>query len=222
VRTSWSCQTTGRSPRPISGESWFIIKSVDLLAALGIADEVRATNIGPSVLIRAKSGVAIAPIATQLRELKASNGAAVFTVDEHGGDEIQLRVHEGVDKIEGATVQLGGNPVALSKILEPSGRISGVHRQPAVFIMSGPDIQAATHLEGKTVYDVAPTVLALLKLPVARDLHGSVLSEAFKPDTGLVPVRVVDTYGARAGVAPAKGELDSRSIDNLRQLGYIE
>jgi hypothetical protein len=214
----------GQEPATDLGANWLIIKSVDLLSGLGIADEVRATNIGPSVLIRSSTGGSVAPIAARLRDLKTTSGIPVFTVDEHGGgDEIQLRVHGGVEKIEGATVTLGGKEVALSTILEPSGRISGVHRQPAVLIMAGPDIESGVQLQGKTVFDVAPTILALLRLPVARDLHGSALSEAFKADAdGLVPVRTVDTFGTREGVTAAKQELDSRSIDNLRSLGYIE
>ena len=51
------------------------------------------------------------------------------------------------------------------------------------------------HLGDASVLDVAPTVAHLLGLPVARDLPGEVLSQAFRPGGVLsFPVREVESW----------------------------
>ena len=51
-----------------------------------------------------------------------------------------------------------------------------------VFALSGPGVRPGSRLGGIDVFDVAPTLAWLLGLPVARDLPGHVLLEAFQPD----------------------------------------
>ena len=52
------------------------------------------------------------------------------------------------------------------------------HRPLGIFAAAGPGIRAGARLHGGSILDIAPTVLALLGLPAARDMPGRVLAEA--------------------------------------------
>ena len=90
--------------------------------------------------------------------------------------------------------------------------------------MQGPGIRAGQRLEGATIYDIMPTLAALLDLPVARDLPGHVLETALEPAWRQPnPTRRVATYGPRPPQA-AEGTsetLDRRLEDDLRAVGYL-
>jgi len=50
-----------------------------------------------------------------------------------------------------------------------------------VLILWGPGVRKGASLEGADVFDVAPTLAWLLGLPVAQDLSGEALTQAFEP-----------------------------------------
>ena len=62
------------------------------------------------------------------------------------------------------------------------GLDSGIHTRQGVLIMCGPDIQLGCEIEQAILMDVAPTMLALMKVPVPEDMDGRVLMEAFRPE----------------------------------------
>ena len=71
---------------------------------------------------------------------------------------------------------------------------SGKHHLDGLFMAAGGPIRPGVRVEA-TLYDVAPTVLALLGLPVPADLPGRVLEEAIDPAfLARHPVRRIDSY----------------------------
>jgi predicted AlkP superfamily phosphohydrolase/phosphomutase len=59
--------------------------------------------------------------------------------------------------------------------------VSGVHEEtgpPGILILSGSGIRSGAHLQGASIYDVAPTVLTLLGLPAEPGMDGRVLDGA--------------------------------------------
>mgnify|MGYP002623833780 CR=1 FL=1 len=94
---------------------------------------------------------------------------------------------------------------------------------PGLFIARGPGIEAGHHA-GATVYDIAPTLLHWLGLPVADDMPGSPLSVAIPGGPLDGPVLRVATHGS-AKPAPSDGEMDPAELqkleDELRALGYL-
>jgi predicted AlkP superfamily phosphohydrolase/phosphomutase len=101
-----------------------------------------------------------------------------------------------------------------------------MHREDGILFISGPGIERGGAIEGATVYDIAPTVLALSGLPVARDMDGRPLTEAF---TGAFlarhPVVYIDSYelaGESGGdLSPVESPVDDEIKEMLRSLGYI-
>jgi tetratricopeptide (TPR) repeat protein/predicted AlkP superfamily phosphohydrolase/phosphomutase len=107
-----------------------------------------------------------------------------------------------------------------------AGKAADWHTPVGVFVAAGPDIKEATEISAASVLDVAPTILTLYGLPVARDMDGQPLTEAFEPNfLSMHPVAWIDSYGgirrapAEAAVATSSGDKDV--IEKLRALGYI-
>jgi hypothetical protein len=94
----------------------------------------------------------------------------------------------------------------------------GSHRSEGMFIASGPGIRAASELGELSVYDVAPTVLAGLGLPVARDMAKPPFLDLF--DVSVTP-RFIASYGGAAEGQHVQ-QIDESTKEQLRALGYIE
>jgi hypothetical protein len=80
-----------------------------------------------------------------------------------------------------------------------NGLFCGNHNVPpafhGVFAVSGPGVRAGVDLGVVSVLDVAPTLAYLLDLPVAADLPGRVVAEAFTAEQrASQPVRVVPAW----------------------------
>jgi arylsulfatase A-like enzyme len=72
------------------------------------------------------------------------------------------------------------------------------------------------------VFDVAPTILALLGLPVSAELEGVVLESLFAP--GALPPRArIARYDIAPGMPPVEATpYDDQAEERLRALGYVE
>jgi hypothetical protein len=101
------------------------------------------------------------------------------------------------------------------------------HSLDGIIIMKGPGISKGSVIEGATVHDIAPTLLAVAGAPIGRDMSGRVLTEAFTDDfTSGHPVRYVETHEMDPekgeGQEPVASPVDDEVRERLRSLGYIE
>lgn len=70
----------------------------------------------------------------------------------------------------------------LGRIVSSTLRRSSFHRRRGIFVMAGTDIRKHASLKGKVAtWDVVPTILHMLKLPIPSYLDGIVLKECFVP-----------------------------------------
>jgi predicted AlkP superfamily phosphohydrolase/phosphomutase len=101
-----------------------------------------------------------------------------------------------------------------------------MHRENGTLVIEGPGIARGKRIEGATVLDITPTVLALSGLPVGRDMDGKPLTEAIVPSfLKAHPVAYIDTYetGEPSGdQEPVKSPVDDEMKEMLRSLGYIK
>lgn len=75
----------------------------------------------------------------------------------------------------------------------------GYHEQAGVLVMAGPGIKAGATVNQCSTLDLAPTMLALMGLPIPAYMTGRVLSEVL--DSSVVPTRLdVDMPSGRAKV----------------------
>ena len=98
----------------------------------------------------------------------------------------------------------------------------GPHAYGVLFIL-GPHVKRGTVLPRGTPYDLMPTLAWLLGLPLADDLPGKPLTEAFEEDfVQSRPMTRVPTYGARPTGPLLPSPQDEEMLKSLRNLGYIQ
>ncbi|MBD3335674.1 MAG: tetratricopeptide repeat protein [Candidatus Eisenbacteria bacterium] len=100
------------------------------------------------------------------------------------------------------------------------------HRMDGVLIMNGPGIRRGAALESASVFDIFPTLLHLLEMPVGRDMEGQVLQQALSPPER--PVETIDSYEDADWTAERNRlaenfsmPTDPELMEKLRSLGYI-
>ncbi len=104
---------------------------------------------------------------------------------------------------------------------------SGAHEDspPGVCIAAGPAVAAGLSLKGARVIDIAPTMHAILGWPLARDIDGTVLTEALRPDfLSQFPLRWVesnDDLRLKTQAGPI-GEETASLMKRLQALGYLD
>jgi predicted AlkP superfamily phosphohydrolase/phosphomutase/predicted Zn-dependent protease len=99
------------------------------------------------------------------------------------------------------------------------------HRPYGILAAAGPGIRAGAEAHGASILDIAPTVLALLGLPAARDMPGRVLAEAMADVP--VPTRIPswESVPGACGMHPAEMRIDPdearAALQQLVDLGYV-
>ena len=98
------------------------------------------------------------------------------------------------------------------------GLPAGTPPPDGIFALIGPDVKPGLRVEA-SVFDIAPTILYLKRLPVGADMDGKPLLE---PLTVSRPVRTALYTKMRHRPAKAAPELDKEKLEELRSLGYIK
>lgn len=104
------------------------------------------------------------------------------------------------------------------------------HREYGVIFLWGDGVKPGTRLKGASVYDVAPTILGSMALPVPEDMAGRVLTEAFDPPLHVETVPtwfgdqrrrrlVEEELGAEDDGGPTAA--DEETMQRLQSLGYV-
>lgn len=103
---------------------------------------------------------------------------------------------------------------------------TNMHREQGTIILNGPGIAPGKRIDGASVLDVTPTVLALAGLPVGRDMDGKPLTAAIDPAfLQRHPIAYVDTYESQVesgDAEPVPSPVDEEVKEMLRSLGYID
>ncbi len=103
------------------------------------------------------------------------------------------------------------------------------HSKWGICLIRSPLYEAGARFDSLHLYDVSPTILAMLGLPAGTDMPGRVLPDALT-DLGRAAVEHleanrIDTYMALSPVATDDGEVDPAVSDEIRRqlesLGYI-
>lgn len=100
----------------------------------------------------------------------------------------------------------------------------GTHHRDGILIAAGGPIRKGTQTRA-SILDIAPTVLALMGLPVPEDMPGRVLTEIVEPVFwDAHPIARLDSYERLLPrrTLPAAGTMnDEEALQMLRALGYI-
>lgn len=121
-----------------------------------------------------------------------------------------------------ATLLIDGRPVPAA--VKSVSRVSGTHdaETHGILIAAGPDIARGAQLPGFTIYDVAPTVLRALRLPIAADFAGIARDELFTAEIRQSPARTIATWGKPHRGQATRSRADEELVRELRALGYLQ
>jgi hypothetical protein len=153
-------------------------------------------------------------------------GGPLFGVQEFN-DYVRLRLPRQRVDLSGKAVFPDIGTYNLSDLLsyEESRVNSGAHHDDGIVILHGAKVKAGAVIEGRNLLDVAPTLLALADLPVARDMDGKVMEEAIDDEfLRTHPVRFVDSYESDQPVEEEEEmteEERERVMGRLEALGYL-
>jgi predicted AlkP superfamily phosphohydrolase/phosphomutase len=122
----------------------------------------------------------------------------------------------------GAGPAVGAEAVDVPEYLH----LSGAHRIDGIVMAHGPGIRKGAEITGATIYDIAPTLLYALGLPIGKDMDGKVLTDIFESPRGRV--ETVDTWDT-VPVVPVELEagqelppaMEKETLEHLKSLGYI-
>ncbi|RMG47502.1 MAG: hypothetical protein D6718_03500 [Acidobacteria bacterium] len=162
------------------------------------------------------------PLAEQQRHF----GHAVERMYEYA-DEILGRFLDEIDDRTTLVVlsdhgfRLGELPADPRAALTMGRTGANIHRKEGVLILYGNRVRAgAVPQERPTVFDVAPTVLALLGLPASREMPGRVLTDLVELDP---PPRIAtyETEPLESAPLQADAAVDERIMQRLESLGYV-
>ncbi len=106
--------------------------------------------------------------------------------------------------------------------LEPPFDRTGGHRMEGVLLATGPGMRCGYALEGASIVDLAPTILALLGVPIPSDMDGQVLTGLFSDDfqRRLQTRRAAPALEGDNAPATLSGEDEEAVRDILKGLGY--
>ena len=124
-----------------------------------------------------------------------------------------------------ASLEIAGRVLTASDLFRTEDR-SGDHTLDGIILMRGPGIAAGAEVQDADLYDMAPTLLYAMGLPVPEALPGRVLTEAFTPEA-LQERPVATKPGGLPEPPPARvpeaGAEDADLADqNLQDLGYVD
>jgi predicted AlkP superfamily phosphohydrolase/phosphomutase len=102
---------------------------------------------------------------------------------------------------------------------------SGDHHVDGILIVNGPGIKRGATANAH-IFDIAPTILALMGLPVEEYTDGRVLTEIIEPEFleahPLTTIRSYSDYFDREKLAITSDPNREELLERLRSLGYIQ
>lgn len=138
--------------------------------------------------------------------------------------------YEYVDQLIGR-LQKGRSPDDLVMVLSDHGfeinpesaELGGVHDSPAardgILFVRGRGIEAGGRGLVMNMTDITPTILAWLDIPIAEDMSGKPAAFAQRDNSRSIPSYDTSEIEFLGIEVP---EVESRIIDNLKELGYVE
>lgn len=105
-------------------------------------------------------------------------------------------------------------------------RWTGDHELHGILIMNGPLIKKEFEMQGASIFDITPTVLHLLGVPVPDDMDGNVLVNVIDSDFVLRnPIKYTKVIGEEKPFrekADYKDDEAQKVKERLKALGYLE
>lgn len=149
------------------------------------------------------------------------------TLDNHLNINIKINNElEKLENLEQMEVFFNNKKLMLKDIINISNRFSGDHSGEGIIIISGKNIRKSFEISEASVLDVTPTILALLNLPIGKDMDGKVIVEAIESRfLKEYPVTYIESWEEENSSLEGITERDHQSDEDIRsklaELGYL-
>ena len=215
------------------------VRGTQILEALDLSDRFYLASPHSEIFVNARlesrvpdwtvtpeaHAAAVDEAAAAFRSVRlADDDTPILQVTAGDMDTVDLRIRvPDISRLSSKT------PIVAGETTIPAGAViqivenSGTHRINGILVMVGPGVPAGARIDPASIVDIAPTVLHTLGFPVAEDLDGRVISEAFTGEwLADHPIRPTPTYGDIDHGPTQVAEPTDDLIERLRSLGYIE
>lgn len=219
----------------------FTINVRNLVQAIGMPEDAVEgyVIIYPRFYLKpASAEVAEEIVARVGRVTDAETGIPLFISEivENGDVEIGVNNTELIGKFKdlgqtardraAAEVIYEGQRLPISRLVDLASRsFSGAHNLDGILLAHGEGVRQGATIDKTSIYDVVPTLLAVLGMPQAEDMRGKVVTELFEPsffpNLELSKVATYEREGENPG-AESGEEMPDALKDHLRSLGYID
>jgi len=199
--------------------------------------DVRAVRIGNAYVANLGSGVdskAASRMTGTLTGAVLEDGSSLFTnvhqIDQNIHFRLTRRILESADPDAEEISFADSEPIRFGQLFHRKTFVdTGTHAAGrGIFAAYGRRFRPGVHLDKVNIFDITPTLLALLGLPVARDMDGGVDRRWFT-DQSLqnLQIRSVDTYETEAADVSSAEEqaFSDQEVEDLEErlktLGYL-
>jgi len=122
-------------------------------------------------------------------------------------------------------IPMEGRTTKDPSILQMRAGYTGTHCKEGIFFLVGPGIRQGKTISDSSIMDLAPTVLALLGVPLPKDMDGRVLDGAMTDELmAQLKITFASSDGVRPDLVPV-GEMSAEDeailVQRLTNLGYL-
>ena len=178
----------GMAVEPVSpevGAHAYMIRGTEILRRAQLSPSLRAIPVARWIAFRNHEGEPIGDADVQkLRSIRViETGLPLFNVEQNGDAEVVIKFHLSncvpiyqQGELEQLTIECPSGVVTFLDLARRSSPTrSAMHDGRAVLILNGPGLRRGEWLEGASILDVTPTLLAVAGIEVDFPIDGKVL-----------------------------------------------
>jgi hypothetical protein len=201
------------------------IRTMRLIASMGLEESLFGTNVGKEVFLWSTAGTReekneiLARAEPMLRAARVQGETAPLFEVSRVGESIHLRLAPRDTLPEESYVSLNSHDVRFRGIVRAAADAteSGTHNPDGIYLLSGPSAPRSVGGDSLNVVDVTPTIAAILGLPFSPLWTGHPAVE-----TGPIRLATADDYPVPGGTGDEPARVNQGLIERLRALGYLE
>ncbi len=194
---------------------------------LDLEDKVYGIKLWGGCLFRPKDEIDLQEIEGVFRKVRLKKtGKPIFKVDRIGS-YIEIKIDtKSITSREQTVIFPNSSECVLKEIVNFNPGLSGAHHPYGVMMIRGPDILFGVSIRDASVLDIVPTILALKKMPIPRDMDGKVLTNIFKTPMDEKDLKHISSYDSKPPIEPTSKEKlseqeETRIKKRLKELGYL-
>ena len=197
------------------------LKITNLLKTLNLDKDVFGSHFDILAIFRIKPGssISFSDFKEKLNSIKYL-GETFFDIEEFEKWLIVKAKNPNLNNQDLIADLSDGSIIRIDSIFNFNTLVTGSHSDKnGVFIIYGPNIKTGKKLKEIKSYDIAPTILSLMNLPIPSNTDGRVLKEIFKKQPDIMYYDEKDhTKKEEKGLSKDEEDIIK---ERLRSLGYL-